>query len=126
MNSVPENWIPFIPVHIENDNREIQLQRAALPRLLEGDPNPPVKVRPRGVLLRHGLDMAPAQAYFLHEEEVLRAGVQVQQVFKRTRWYGGRVVTWLAVSKQTGRGEGSSGLAFDQIRPTGVQPSPTG
>ena len=126
MNSVPENWIPFIPVHIENDNREIQLQRAALPRLLEGDPSPPIKVRPRGVLLRHGLDMTPAQAYFLHEEEVLRAGVQVQQVFKRTRWHGGRVVTWLAVSKQTGRGEGSSGLAFDQILPTGVQPSPTG
>jgi hypothetical protein len=126
MNSVPENWIPFIPVHIENDNREIQLQRVALPRLLEGDPNLPVKVRPRSILLRHGLDMTPAQAYFLHEEEVLRAGVQVQQVFKRTRWYGGRVVTWLAVSKQTGRGEGSSGLAFDQIRPTGVQTTPTG
>jgi hypothetical protein len=53
---------------------------------------------------------------------VLRAGVQAQQIFKRTRWNNGRVFTWLAVSKQTGRGEGSSGLAFDQIPPTGMQP----
>lgn len=124
MNSVPENWIPFIPVHIENDNREIQLQRAAMPRLLEGDPNPPVKVRPRTHLMRQGLDVVPAEAYFLHEEEVLRSGVQAQQIFKRTRWNNGRVFTWLAVSKQTGRGEGSSGLAFDQIPPTGMQPPP--
>src|SRR5690606_19629559 len=31
MTQVPENWIPFIPVHIENSNREIQLRRAAMP-----------------------------------------------------------------------------------------------
>ena len=36
MTSVAEHWIPFIPVHVEDDNREIQLQRAAMPRLLEG------------------------------------------------------------------------------------------
>jgi len=125
MNTVPENWIPFIPVHLENDNREIQLQRAAMPRLLEGDPNPLVKVRPRTTLLRHGLDQTPAQPYFLHEEEVLRAGVQVQQIFKRTRWSSGRVFTWLGVSKQTGRGEGGSGLAFDQIPPTPAPPAPS-
>ncbi|HTO94240.1 MAG TPA: hypothetical protein VMM80_07690, partial [Bacteroidota bacterium] len=37
MNSVPEEWIPFIPVRVENDVREIQLQRGAMPRILEGD-----------------------------------------------------------------------------------------
>ena len=51
MSSVPENWIPFIPVHVADSNREIQLQRAAVPRILDGDPNPPVKVQPRTVLL---------------------------------------------------------------------------
>ena len=25
MNTVPENWIPFIPVHVPNNNRKIQL-----------------------------------------------------------------------------------------------------
>ena len=41
MNTVPEQWIPFIPVHVDGSVRETQLQRAALPRILEGDPNPP-------------------------------------------------------------------------------------
>jgi len=121
MNSVPENWIPFIPVHMEGSNREIQLQRAGLPRIIEGSSQPPVKVRPRGALLRHGLDQSSPQPYFVHEEEVPRAGVQVRQTFQRTRWYNGGVFVWLGVRKQTGRGEAASGLAFDQIRPVKKQ-----
>lgn len=122
MNTVPEHWIPFIPVHVENDNREVQLQRASLPRILEGDPDPPAKVRPRTVLLCEGLDRAPQTPYFLHEEEVPRAGVRITQSFQRTRWRDGRVFLWLGVRKQTGRGEASSGLAFDQI--VDVPPAP--
>jgi hypothetical protein len=115
MNNVPENWIPFIPVHVPGDNREIQLQRAALLRILEGDPDKPEKVRPRTALGREGLDQASAVAYFVHEEEVPRAGVRVIQTFQRTRWRDGQVFVWLGVRKQTGRGEGSSGLAFDRL-----------
>lgn len=115
MSSVPENWIPFIPVHVPGSNREIQLQRAALPRILEGDPNPPVKVQPRTVLLREGLDDAPPQTYFIHQEEVSRAGACLSQAFQRTRWTDGSVFTWLRVRRRTGRGEGSSGLAFDEL-----------
>ena len=115
MNTVPENWIPFIPVHVENSNREIQLQRAAMPRILEGDPDRPEKVRPRTMLLRKGLDRTPAKSYFLHEEEVLGAGVRVTQAFQRARWRNGQVFVWLGVRKQTGRGEGHSGLVFDRI-----------
>jgi hypothetical protein len=115
MSTVPENWIPFIPVHVDNSNREIQVQRAALPRILDGDPNPPVKVQPRTVLLREGLDRTPAQPYFVFEEEVPRAGVRLLQTFVRTRWTDGHVYTWLRVHRQTGRGEGSSGLGFDEL-----------
>ena len=115
MNTVPEDWTPFIPVHRDGDIREIQLQRAAMPRILEGDPAKPRKVRPRTALLRQGLDEVVAQAYFVHEEEVPRAGVLVTQSFQRTRWRDGSVFIWLGVRKQTGRGEGSSGLAFDRI-----------
>ncbi len=117
MTSVPENWIPFLPVHKDNNNREIQLQRASMPRIIPGDPHPPEKIKPRTVLLRCGLDQTPAQPYFLHEEEVPRAGVRVLQTYQRTRWHDGSVFTWLGVRKLTARGEGSSGLAFDQIRP---------
>jgi hypothetical protein len=123
MTRVPENWIPFIPVHIESDNREIQLQRAAMPRILEGDPDSPRKIRPRTALLRQGLEAEPASPYFLHEEEVSRAGMRVTRSFQRTRWRDdGRVYVWLGIRKQTGRGEGSSGLAFDRI--VHVPPSP--
>jgi len=115
MNTAPENWIPFIPVHVENDNRQIQLQRAAMPRILEGDTEKPKKIRPRTALLREGLDSDPPTAYFLHEEEVPRAGVRVTQSFQRTRWHTGAVFVWLGARKQTGRGGGSSGLAFDRI-----------
>jgi hypothetical protein len=119
MNTVPENWIPFIPVHLDLDNREIQLQRAAMPRVLEGAPQDatPAKVEPRTVLLREGLDMDPALAYYLHEEQVPRAGIRISQSYRRTRWYHGKVFTWLGIRKQIGRGEGSSGLAFDQTLP---------
>jgi hypothetical protein len=115
MSTVPENWIPFIPVHVDGSNRQIQLQRAALPRILEGDPNPPEKVQPRTRLLREGLDDTPAQPYFVFEEEVPRAGTRVLECFERTRWTDGRVYLWLRVRRQTGRGEGSSGLAFDEL-----------
>ncbi len=118
MESVPENWIPMIPVHVDGDNREIQLQRASMPRIVIGDPNPPEKIKPRTSLLRQGLDETPAQPCFLHEEEVPRAGVRVTQGFQRTRWHDGRVFTWMAVRKRTGRGEGSSGLAFDRVKST--------
>ncbi len=122
MSSVPENWIPFVPVHVEGDNREIQLQRAAMPRVMEGDDEAPRKVRPRTALLRTSLDAEVAAAYFVHEEEVPRAGAQVSQSYQRTRWRGGRTLVWLGARKQVGRGEGSSGLAFDRI--VDVPPGP--
>jgi hypothetical protein len=124
MHGVPENWIPFVPVHVDGDIREIQLQRASMPRIIVGDPNPPEKIKPRTGIIRQGLDEQPQQAYFLHEEEVPRAGVRVVQAFQRTRWHDGRVFTWVGVRKQTGRGEGHSGLAFDRVVSTRRQLRP--
>lgn len=125
MSSVPENWIPMIPVHVAGDNRETQLQRAAMLRIIECDPNlhppPPVPVRPRTTLMRQGLDQDVTTGYLVHEEEVPRAGVRVTESFQRTRWLNGRVFVWIGRRKQIGRGEGSSGLAFDRI--VDVKPS---
>jgi hypothetical protein len=121
MSEVPEHWIPMIPVHVAGDARETQLQRAAMLRFLDGDtaggiPVDPAPIRPRTSLLRVGLDgPGPPERYVLHEEEVPRAGVRVTQAFQRTRWRDGRAWVWLGVRKQTGRGEGSSGLAFDRL-----------
>ncbi|HKQ76228.1 MAG TPA: hypothetical protein VJ810_21215 [Blastocatellia bacterium] len=119
MGAAPENWIPFIPVRVESDNRQIKLQRAALPRILSSrstGAGKPEKIRPRTTLLREGLDRNPASGYFIHEEEIPLAGLRVRQSFQRTRWRDGRVFVWLAVRKQTGRGgPGPGGLAFDRI-----------
>lgn len=121
MNTVPENWIPFIPTHVEGsdgNNRKVQLQRASMPRVLKNEgPNNAKKIKPRTQLLREGLDKESVEAYFIHEEEIPRAGVRVYQTYQRARWYNGKVVNWFGSKKQTGRGEGHSGLAFDRIVP---------
>jgi hypothetical protein len=118
MNTVPENWIPFIPVHVPGDNRQIQLQREAMPRVLVGAPPPPPpaeKVQPLTSLLREGLDLPTAKTCFIHEEEVPCAGVRATQYYSRTRWTSGEVFVWFRAQKQTGRGEASSGLGFDRL-----------
>lgn len=115
MTRVPENWIPFIPVHVAGSVREIELQRASMPRVIENDLSPPRRIKPRTSVLREGLDLPDPQPYFVHEVEVPRAGACVRQGYQRTRWTDGRVVVWLGAKKQVGRGEGSSGLEFDRL-----------
>jgi hypothetical protein len=116
MTDVPEHWIPFIPVHKPDSNREIQLQRAAMLRIIEGDdPTKPAKIQPRTITLREGLDLPVKKPFYVYEEEVPRAGAIVTQSFQRTRWTNGEVYIWLGMRKYTGKGEGSSGLAFDQV-----------
>jgi hypothetical protein len=115
MTSVPEHWIPFLPVHVDGSNREIQLQRGSMPRVLEGDPDPARKIQPRTTLLREGLDSEEPTPYFIDEEAVPRAGARVLLSYQRTRWVDGRAFVWLGVRKQAERGEAWSGLAFDQI-----------
>lgn len=120
MSSVPENWIPFIPAHVtDNDNREVQLQRAAMPRIIDNRPDalPATlrKVEPRTRLLREGLDDDPPSTYLIHEEVVPRAGTRANQRYERTRWVDGGARVWMRVRRETGRGEASSGLAFDRL-----------
>jgi hypothetical protein len=110
MTSVPENWIPFIPVHVPGDNRNVQLQRAAMP----SEVDPTTAVRPRTALLREGFDAG--QSYFINEEEVPRTGTRLTAAYNRTRTRTGRVTIWLTVRRDTGRGERSSGLAFDVLK----------
>lgn len=113
-NTVPENWIPFIATREPGSARAIRLQRASMQRL--SDAAPDSRVEPRGAVLRVGLDGADQrQPYFLHQEQVLRAGIIVTRSFQRARWFDGKVFTWIGRRKQTGRGQGASGLEFDRI-----------
>lgn len=112
VDNIPENWIPFVPVRMpDDDNREIQLQRAALLRDLGGDG--PEVAPPRTQILRPAW---PAP-YFVHEEQVPRSGVEIVLTYQRTRHATGRPIVWCGRARRSGRGQGSSGLAFDRIRP---------
>lgn len=128
-NSVPENWIPFLPTHLPGQNRAIQFQRASMPRWFNGDYS---QVRPRTDILRPGMtdnpattdsifvnpsDEIQADPYFVHEEEVPRSGVRIESSWQRARWYDGKTVCWYGRRKTTGRGEGASGLSFDEVTP---------
>lgn len=111
--SVPENWIPFIATRQPGSNRQIRLQRGSMPRVT--DVIPGSVITPRGQILRVGLDNK--QPYFVHEEEVPRAGVIVTRKYQRARGPNGEVFTWIGRRKETGRGEGTSGLVFDRVVP---------
>ncbi len=126
-NTVPENWIPFLPTHLPGQNRAIQLQRASMPRWFNDEFT---QIRPRTAILREGMHEDPDaaeqlnvnaseetqdQPYFVFEEEVPRSGVRIQSTWQRARWYDGKIVCWYGRRKRTSRGGGSSGLAFDTI-----------
>ena len=99
---VPDNWIPFVPVHIEGSDTEIRLQRARLPGA-------------KGAL---GMVLTEKPApYFVYEEEVPRSGVIVRRAYQRARWLNGKTCLWIGRTKEAGRGEGWSNLKFDQIEP---------
>jgi hypothetical protein len=98
--TVPANWIPFVPVKIKGNDREIRLQRARMPG----------QTKPLGSILTE--KTAP---YYINEEEVPRSGVIVDRAFQRTRWIDGKTYLWIGRQKKTGKGEGWSNLKFDQI-----------
>ena len=107
--TVPENWIPFLPVERPGSSQDIAFQRAAMPQL--GVP-PRDVIRAKGVLLNE-----PQLPWFVNEEEIPYAGTIVTRSYQRVRWYDGRTYVWIGRRRETGRGVGSSNLRFDQIEP---------
>jgi len=107
--TVPDNWIPFIPVHMAGSDTEIQFQRATMPGA-------------KGALGQILTENPPP--YYISEEEIPRGGVIVSRSFKRARWFDGRTYLWLGRTKVTGKGEGWSNLKFDQIVDIPAPPGP--
>jgi hypothetical protein len=105
--TVPENWIPFLPVQKPNSVQDMHFQRAVMPRL--GDP-PGDVVKPKGKLLTE----VPAP-YYINEEEIPYSGSIVTRAFQRARWYNGSTYLWIGRHRENGRGQGDSKLRFDQI-----------
>ena len=104
--SVPDHWLPLLPVRVEVDGGEgIRLRRG---RVVEVDTGA-AGAGPRGRLLQAAEDV------LLHEEEVPRSGARVTRAYQYARWIDGSTHLWVGRRKGAGRGEGSSGLRFDDL-----------
>jgi len=121
MGSVPENWIPLVSVRLEGQTTSTVFLQGAMPRVPPLDPKLDAggalslkhhAILPRGSILSRNPVTRPN---LINEEEILRGGAIVTRSFQQTRWHNGRTFTWVGRQKKNGRGEGSSGLAFDQV-----------
>ena len=59
--------------------------------------------------------LEPERPLSLFEEELSRSGLVVTRAWQLARGPDGSTVAWIGRRKRVGRGEGSSGLAFDQL-----------
>jgi hypothetical protein len=106
-SSVPGNWIPLLPVQMRSaKNNLVQRLKRGTMLQIDGSPTPhPAQSQALNV----GAEL------LLYDAEVPREGVHVTRARRTSRWVDGSTWVWTAFRKQIGRGEGSSGLEFDQL-----------
>jgi hypothetical protein len=106
-SSVPGNWIPLLPVQMRSaKNNLVQRLKRGTMLQIDGSPTPhPAQSQALNV----GAEL------LLYDAEVPREGVNVTRARRTSRWIDGSTWVWTAFRKQVGRGEGSSGLEFDQL-----------
>ncbi len=116
--TVPENWIPFIPLNAKNSGLpgtnkfSVRLRQAQMIR--NEDDDQPAEIKPMTRII--GGSKLDPPLLWLNEESVPRSGVKVVLTRQRARWIDGRTYVWLGRKVTSGRGEGSSGLRFDYLR----------
>ena len=98
-STVPSNWIPLVP------------SKAAVAAPLMLVPAALLETEP--LVIRQGRSQLFGSLKKLFDEEVPREGVRVTRRYQYARWMGGSTLLWGGFKKETGRGEGSSGLSFD-------------
>jgi hypothetical protein len=103
MSDVPDQWFPLLPV--KTGPRSIALGLGEVP-------GRPASATPVGRILA-GL----GPALFVPEEEVPREGTRVTRAWQYARWIDGSTWVWVGRRRRIGRGEGSSGLRFDEAVP---------
>ena len=118
-NRVPINWIPFLPMKIPGELRDIQLRRAKMPIFFNGKYQP---VRPSTELLAckyskntNGLQSERVVPFIINEEEILGYGTTVSLRAQRTRWFFGKSFLWTGFSRKISSYQANSGLMFDEL-----------
>ncbi len=104
---VPAHWVPLLPAQVAPGSAEVRLVRGAV--LDTAGERRVVEAQAR--LLRAG---EPGRL-LIREEEVPREGVTVRRTWQAARWHDGRLFVWAGNRAAVGRGEASSGLAFDSV-----------
>lgn len=131
MNSVPLNWIPFVPQHLDSKEerakysgfqggRETILRRGKMPYFF-GDQYYPV--RPMSSILevakktvtKGGKQTEMEVPMFINEEQVQGVGTIIRKNCQRSRWLKGQSFTWMGYSKEIKHTQGVSGLEFDNL-----------
>lgn len=107
-STVPSNWIPLLPVELDGGAGTLvqRLKRGAM-------------LQPDGSNIVHtGRSQAlnVTANLLLYDEEVPRDGVHITRRRRATRWIDGSTWLWTAFRNETGSGEGSAGLQFDQVQ----------
>jgi hypothetical protein len=106
-STVPDNWIPLMPIQTRDAAGQV------LSRLRRG-----AVLQPDGSALLHlalGRILNAANPFEIHDEEVPREGLSLALGRRLVRWTDGSTCVWTAYRRRIGRGEGSSGLRFDQV-----------
>ena len=103
---VPWHWFPMLPVKINEVTGATVLERGQMVR-----PDGVTSPVPFGRILQTAVP-----PYQVREETVSRAGLKVTREMVRSRWLSGETHLWIARRKSAGRGEGSSGLRYDEAR----------
>lgn len=96
-STVPDYWIPFLPVPAGATGATVELRRGKLPTATTG---------PIGQILA-----APGLSIFL--EELPREGVHLARCYRYARGIDGSTYLWIGRDISAGTGEGRSGLRFD-------------
>jgi len=96
-SSVPDYWIPFLPVRNSVPNGAVKLLRGKLPTATTGALGRILNETNSGFLL----------------EEVPAEGVLLERRYRSARGLDGSVFVWIGRLRSIGQGEGRSGLRFD-------------
>jgi hypothetical protein len=97
---VPSNWYALVP-------EQQPASAGASPRA--------VAFRLAGGSSPEGRILAELEQVKLHEEELARTGTVVRRQWKYARWIDGSTHVWVGRIRTLSRGEGSSGLRFDEV-----------
>lgn len=108
--TTPAHWIPMLPVDVDG---QLMLERGEM--LPDDDAGGQVPTNVLGrILANDGADLR------VFEEEIPRTGSRVTRSYRYTRWLDGSTHFWVGRRKMPARkGEGRSGLRFDEARGTG-------